>query len=326
MNALLEVRDLAVSFRTDDGRLRAVDGVSLTVQRGRTLALVGESGCGKSVTALAVMRLLDEGGAIDAGEIRLDGTDLRTLDAAEMRAVRGNRISMIFQEPMTAMNPVFTVGEQIAEVFRIHRDYAKAEARDAAIEMLRKVGITDAERRAGEYPFQFSGGMLQRAMIAMALACEPELLIADEPTTALDVTIQAQILDLMNELQSRLGTSILLITHDLGVVSEVADDVAIMYAGRIAERGPAAQVIAEPLHPYARALLASMPTLDDDKSRPLTTIDGSVPALRAMPSGCRFNTRCPHVQQMCRDQTPPLEPAAPDRNVSCHLVAGRISE
>ena len=326
MRPLLEVRDLAVSFRTDEGKLRAVDGVSLQVRPGKTLALVGESGCGKSVTALAVMRLLDENGSIDEGEILLDGTDLRSLTAAEMRAVRGNRISMIFQEPMTAMNPVFTVGAQVMEVFRIHRGYARSRAREAAVEMLRRVGIPDPERRAGDYPFQFSGGMLQRAMIAMAVACEPELLIADEPTTALDVTIQAQILDLMSELQGSQGTAILLITHDLGVVSDVAADVAIMYAGRIVERGSVTEVLGGPQHPYTRALLASMPTLEDDKSRPLATIEGTVPGLSSMPVGCRFHSRCPHTQDLCRRESPPLETSEAGQDVACHLVAGRIDE
>ncbi len=326
---LLEIRDLVTSFRSERGVLRAVDGISLEIERGRTLALVGESGCGKSVTALSIMRLLDEVGSIDGGSITLDGTNLLDLSAAQMRAVRGNRISMIFQEPMTAMNPVFTVGEQIAEVFRIHRSLSRGEANRAAVDILGKVGIPDAPRRAGEYPFQFSGGMLQRAMIAMAIACEPELLIADEPTTALDVTIQAQILDLMVALQRERGTSILLITHDLGVVAESAHDVAIMYAGRIAERGSVAEVFADPQHPYTRGLLASVPRLDSDRSQPLATIKGVVPSLGNMPAACRFNARCPRVEELCRQQTPPIEPV-PTRNegsrheAACHLVAGRI--
>ncbi len=324
---LLDVRDLVVSFRSDAGSFRAVDGVDLQVQGGKTLALVGESGCGKSVTALSIMRLLqDSTGSIDAGEILLDGTDLRGLSAAEMRAVRGDRVSMIFQEPMTAMNPVFTVGAQVMEMFRIHRGYSKSAARDAAIDMLRKVGMPDAERRADEYPFQFSGGMLQRAVIAMALACEPELLIADEPTTALDVTIQAQILDLMRDLQDKLGTSILLITHDLGVVSEFASDVAIMYAGRIVERGGTSTVLVQPQHPYTRGLLASIPTLDDSKVEPLSVIDGAVPGLRDMPSGCRFHPRCDHAQDLCRSDVPGLVPENCQAAVACHLVAGRIRE
>ncbi len=324
---LLDVRDLVVSFRSDAGSFRAVDGVDLQVQRGETLALVGESGCGKSVTALSIMRLLqDSTGSIDGGAILLDGTDLRGLSAAEMRAVRGDRVAMIFQEPMTAMNPVFTVGSQVMEVFRIHRGYSKSAARDAAIEMLRKVGMPDAERRADEYPFQFSGGMLQRAVIAMALACEPELLIADEPTTALDVTIQAQILDLMHELQEKLGTSILLITHDLGVVSEFAADVAIMYAGRIVERGTTSTVLGQPQHPYTRGLLASIPTLDDSKAAPLSVIEGAVPGLRDMPTGCRFHPRCAHTQDLCRSDVPGLVPEKGQAAVACHLVAGRIRE
>ncbi len=324
---LLEVRGLVTSFRSDAGSFRAVDGVSLQVRRGKTLALVGESGCGKSVTALSILRLLqDSTGSVDAGEILLDGLDLLSLSPREMRAVRGDRVSMIFQEPMTAMNPVFTVGAQVMEVFRIHRGYSRSAAREGAIEMLRKVGIPDAERRAGEYPFQFSGGMLQRAGIAMALACEPELLIADEPTTALDVTIQAQILDLMRELQLQQGTSILLITHDLGVVSEVADEVAIMYAGRIVEHGVGAKVLEQPQHPYTRGLLASIPTLEDDKGRPLAVIEGTVPGLREMPSGCRFHPRCAHAQSLCRAEVPLLETSGSGQQAACHLVSGRIQE
>jgi oligopeptide/dipeptide ABC transporter ATP-binding protein len=233
---------------------------------------------------------------------------------------------MIFQEPMTAMNPVFTVGAQVMEVFRIHRGYSRRQARAAAIETLRRVGIADAERRADEYPFQFSGGMLQRAVIAMALACEPEVLIADEPTTALDVTIQAQILELMRELQRKQGTSVLLITHDLGVVSETAADVAIMYAGRIVERGPVAQVLARPQHPYTQGLLASLPTLADTKAKPLAAIEGVVPGLADMPPGCRFHPRCPHAQEPCGTEVPPLQLARDGTAVACHLVSGRIRE
>ncbi len=319
---LLEVRDLTVSFRGEAGALRAVDGVSFDVWRGKTLALVGESGCGKTVTALSILRLLHgSSGSIESGAVLFAGTDLTALSAAEMRRVRGDRISMIFQEPMTAMNPLFTVGAQISEVLRIHRHHSRSAAREASIALLRSVGIAEPERRIDEYPFQFSGGMLQRAMIAMALACQPELLIADEPTTALDVTIQAQILDLILELQQSLGTSILLITHDLAVVAEAADEVAIMYAGRIAERGPTMDVLADPRHPYTQGLIASMPGPDDDKTRPLAAIPGSVPTLGQMPQGCRFHPRCAYAEEVCRTAVPALEPFAPNREVSCHLAA-----
>ena len=322
---LLDVVDLSASIRTDAGPLRAIDSLGFQVRRGRNLALVGESGCGKTVTALSIMRLLDEAVfSVDGGAIRLDGVDLLALSPAAMRGVRGNRVSMIFQEPMAAMNPVLTVGSQVAEVLRIHRRYSRARARTAAIEMLRQVGVSDPERRFDEYPFQFSGGMLQRAMIAMALACEPELLIADEPTTALDVTIQAQILDLLLDLQQAHGMSILLITHDLGVVAEVADDVAIMYGGRIVERGEAAQVLSQPQHPYTCGLIASVPDVDHDKAHPLVAIPGAVPALRQMPAGCRFHPRCAHAEGLCRIEDPPLESCGRRVEAACHLVAGRL--
>ncbi len=324
-DAILELRQLVTGFHSDRGLLRAVDGVDLTLRRGHTLALVGESGCGKSVTALSIMRLLPKDLAtIASGEIHLDGTDLLALPADQMRQVRGNRISMIFQEPMTAMNPVLTIGWQIAEVLRIHRNFGKTRAQRAAIAMLDRVGIADAERRAAEYPFQYSGGMLQRAMIAMALACEPEVLIADEPTTALDVTIQAQILDLMAAMQAKSGTSILLITHDLAVVREFAHDIAIMYAGRIVEQGDSELVLSNPQHPYTRALLASIPTLDDDRSRPLASIDGLVPALHAMPLGCRFHPRCDAAEDLCRHENPTFTVCKSGQQAACHLVSGRI--
>jgi len=324
---ILEVRNLTVSFRSDAGPLRAVDGVDFEMASGRTLALVGESGCGKTVTALSIMRLLDSSDAsMDTGQILFRGEDLLTLSPAQMRRVRGDRISMIFQEPMTAMNPVLTVGEQIGEVFRIHRAYGRAAAREAAIEALRGVGIPDPGVRFGEYPFQFSGGMLQRAMIAMALACEPELLIADEPTTALDVTIQAQILDLLHDLQQSHTMAILLITHDLGVVAEVADDVAVMYGGRIVERGPAEMVLADPRHPYTSGLLAAMPDIETDRKEPLATIPGAVPSLGEMPEGCRFHPRCEFAQDLCRVEVPALETFGERRMAACHWVAGRLEE
>jgi len=291
--ALLEVKNLVTSFRTDDGPVRAVDDVSFGVESGRTLAIVGESGCGKSVTALSVMRLIDANGQVESGSIHLDGESLLELSPKEMRRVRGNRISMIFQEPMTALNPVVSIGKQIVEVFRIHRGLSRSAGRAAAVEALRTVRIPDPERRVDEYPFQMSGGMRQRVMIAMALACEPRLLIADEPTTALDVTIQAQILKLMRQLQQDRGTSILFITHDLGVVAEMADEVLIMYAGKVVERGPVRAIFARPAHPYTRGLIASIPSLDSHRGTMLATIEGSVPGLRDLPSGCRFHPRCP---------------------------------
>ena len=298
--------------------MRAVDDVSFDVAPGKTLALVGESGCGKSVTALSIMRLVPEdNGSIDAGQIRLEGEELLGRAARSMRKIRGNRISMIFQEPMTALNPVVTVGKQIMEVFRIHRGYGRGEAREAAIRALETVRIPAPERRVDEYPFQMSGGMRQRVMIAMALACEPRLLIADEPTTALDVTIQAQILDLMRRLQEERGTSILFITHDLGVVAEMADEVVIMYAGKLVEHGPVDRIFEQPAHPYTQGLMASIPTLDCARKSTLSTIEGTVPGLQELPPGCRFHPRCPHTQALCREQEPALS-----AGVACHLAAG----
>ena len=321
---LLEVQDLVTAFRTDDGVVRAVDGVSLRVDSGRTLALVGESGCGKSVTALSIMRLLDANGEIAAGRIRLDGREILDLSPGEMRTIRGNQISMIFQEPMTALNPVGTVGAQIMEVFQIHRRLSRRDARRAAIEALRTVRMPDPERRVDEYPFQLSGGMRQRVMIAMALACEPRLLIADEPTTALDVTIQAQILNLMRQLQRERGTSILFITHDLGVVAEMADDVLIMYAGRMVERGSVQDVFTRPAHPYTQGLMRSIPSLDSPRKSKLWTVEGTVPGLRDLPTGCRFHPRCPHAAKLCREVDPQLADVAPDHGAACHLTAGAI--
>ena len=318
---IVKIRNLTTSFRGDAGPLRAVDGVSLDLHPGKTLALVGESGCGKSLTALSIMRLVPADTAtIETGEIILDGTNLLTLSPDEMQKVRGNRISMIFQEPMTAMNPVHTVGAQIMEVLQIHKQCSKKQARKETIEWLHRVGIADASQRVDDYPFQFSGGMLQRALIAMALACEPEVLIADEPTTALDATIQAQILTLMGEMQHSLGTSILLISHDLGIVREIANEVAIMYAGRIVEYGAGDQVLTNPQHPYTQGLLASLPALNDDRSRPLATIAGQVPALNHVPSGCRFHPRCPHTEEVCRGQPPTLQPTAQGQRAACHLL------
>ena len=322
---LLDVQNLVTAFRTEDGPVRAVDDVSFQVAPGKTLAIVGESGCGKSVTALSIMRLIPDGsGAIEGGRIALEGEDLLSLPIGAMRHVRGNRISMIFQEPMTALNPVVTIGVQIMEVFRIHRGHSRRQARQAAIEALGTVRIPDPERRVDEYPFQMSGGMRQRVMIAMALACEPRLLIADEPTTALDVTIQAQILKLMKQLQEERGTSILFITHDLGVVADMADEVLIMYAGKVAEQGSALQIFEQPSHPYTQGLMASIPSLDCERKAPLSTIEGRVPSLLELPSGCRFHPRCEHAASLCREVHPELLPVEAGHSAACHWTAGAL--
>ena len=306
---MLEIRDLVTEFRTDDGWVRAVDGVSFEIAPRTTLGLVGESGCGKSVTALSIMRLVaSPPGRIASGTIRYAGRDLLALRPAEMREIRGNRIAMIFQEPMTSLNPVFTVGDQVAEAVRLHQRTSRREARAVAIEMFRRVGIPSPEDRVSAYPHQLSGGMRQRVMIAMALACKPDLLIADEPTTALDVTIQAQILDLLRALQRELGMSILLITHDLGVVAETADEVIVMYAGRIIERARTEALFAAPRHPYTAGLLRSVPSYGDGASRRarLVEIEGMVPALAELPAGCKFADRCPAAAERCRAEEPPL--------------------
>jgi len=304
---LLEVRGLRAVFATDHGDFAAVDGVDFSVEAGRTLAIVGESGCGKSVTSLSIMGLLSPPGRIAGGSIRLEGRELVGLDDAQMRKLRGDRMAMIFQEPMTSLNPAFTIGTQIVEALLCHRPVSRADARAAAIEALRQVRMPDAERRFDEYPHRLSGGMRQRAMIAMALICRPRLLIADEPTTALDVTIQAQILKLMGDLQRDTGTAIILITHDLGVVAELADEVAVMYAGRVVERAPAVQLFAEPQHPYTIGLLGSIPRLDG-AARRLPTIEGQVPGAHRRIVGCRFADRCPFADAACRRQDPPLLP------------------
>ncbi|QQP87255.1 ABC transporter ATP-binding protein [Skermanella sp. TT6] len=311
-----EVRDLQVGFRTDDGSFNVLDGVSFTARSGRTLCLVGESGCGKSVTALSIMGLLAPTAVVGRGEILLDGTDLLKLNRHELNERRGDRMAMIFQEPMTSLNPVFTIGDQIVEGIRRHRPVGRAEAERHAVEMLKRVRIPAAEQRMKDYPHQLSGGMRQRVMIAMALANDPRLLIADEPTTALDVTIQAQILDLIRTLQDETGTAVLLITHDLGVVAEVGDDVAVMYAGRIVEQASVADLFADPQHPYTLGLLSSIPRLDADIGR-LPTIRGSVPAPADMPQGCRFSTRCPFAVDKCRTEEPPLADLAPGHAVAC---------
>ena len=306
---LLSIRELAVEFTASGSPVRAVDGVSFDIPRGGTVGLVGESGCGKSVTSMAIMQLIAKPGRIAAGEILLEGKNLLGLGEAGMRRYRGNRISMIFQEPMTSLNPVFTVGQQVGEVFRIHQGASKVEARERAIEMLRLVRIPAPETRVDEYPHQLSGGMRQRVMIAMALACRPELLIADEPTTALDVTIQAQILELMASLQRDMGTSILLITHDLGVVAEVCKSVVVMYAGQIVEKAPVGAIFTQPAHPYTRGLLNSIPKLGRKVAR-LPTIEGSVPRPGVVVGGCRFRERCKLAVDKCSQQQPLLQPFA----------------
>jgi oligopeptide/dipeptide ABC transporter ATP-binding protein len=317
---LLRVRDLVTTFGTDSGVLRAVDGVSFDVPRGTTVALVGESGCGKSVTALSILRLIaSPPGRIASGSIALEGKDLLALPEREMRAVRGDRVSMIFQEPMTSLNPVYAVGAQITEGYRFHKKKSRKEARARALELLRLVGIPEPEVNVDAYPHQLSGGQRQRVMIAMALACEPKLLVADEPTTALDVTIQAQILALLGDLQQRFSTSILLITHDLGVVAENARHVVVMYAGRVVERAPVAEIFARPMHPYTRGLLESMPRAGKTEGprRRLRAIEGLVPDPRALPAGCKFADRCPMRVEKCTREEPPLAEVAPGRDARC---------
>jgi oligopeptide/dipeptide ABC transporter ATP-binding protein len=314
---LLAVEGLTTRFFTDEGISLAVEGVSFQIPRGQTVALVGESGCGKTVTALSILRLISTPpGRIVAGSVRMDGTSLLDLPEAEMRSVRGNRISMIFQEPMTSLNPVFTLGDQIAEAVILHQKVRRKEALGRAAVMLRKVGIPDPESRLREYPHQMSGGMRQRVMIAMALVCGPKLLIADEPTTALDVTIQAQILDLLRSLQADLGMSLLLITHDLGVVAETAHHVAVMYAGRIVEEADVQVLFDGPLHPYTVGLFRSRPSLE--YRGPLAVIPGQVPSPLAVPPGCPFHPRCPLADgARCKTERPPLEPKAPDHTAAC---------
>ena len=322
--ALLEVENLQTHFRTPDGVNRAVDGVSFYVEEGETLAIVGESGCGKSVTAMSILRLIPEPPGKIAGAIRLEGCDLMTLDDRAMRAIRGNAISMIFQEPMTSLNPVLSIGRQLGETLRLHQglDHKSAQAR--AADMLNLVGISEPGRRLREYPHQMSGGMRQRVMIAMALACNPKLLIADEPTTALDVTIQAQILDLMAELKRRIGAAIVLITHDLGVVAEVAERVMVMYAGRKVEEASAAALFRAPRHPYTQGLLGAVPKLGSSLTGAetrLAEIPGTVPSLKQRIVGCVFAGRCPRATELCRQVAPALELKAPGHLAACHYAA-----
>jgi peptide/nickel transport system ATP-binding protein len=320
--ALLEIDRLQTHFRTPDGINRAVDGVSFSIEAGQTLAVVGESGCGKSVTAMSILRLIPEPPGKIAGAIRFEGRNLLDCTHDEMRAIRGNEISMIFQEPMTSLNPVLTIGMQIGESLRLHQNLSKQAAHERAIDMLTLVGIPEPRRRVDEYPHQLSGGMRQRVMIAIALACSPKLLIADEPTTALDVTIQAQILDLMRDLKARVGAAIMLITHDLGVVAEVADQVVVMYAGRKVEEAPVRQLFASPKHPYTQGLLGAVPRLGasqrGESTGRLAEIPGLVPSLKKRIDGCVFAGRCPQVTDLCRHVAPGLEEKAPGQIVACH--------
>jgi peptide/nickel transport system ATP-binding protein len=320
---LLDVKNLKTYFFTDEGVVRAVDGVDLYINQGETLGIVGESGCGKSVTALSIMRLIPQPpGKIVEGQILYNGLDLVTIPANKLRKIRGKEISMVFQEPMTSLNPVFTCGEQIAEALRLHEGLGRRDAMDKTVEMMKLVHIANAERRVKEYPHQLSGGMRQRVMIAMALSCSPNLLIADEPTTALDVTIQAQILELLNELKSKLKMAVMLITHDMGVIAETAQRVVVMYAAKVAEEAPVGDLFKEPLHPYTQGLLRSIPRIDlaATEHLRLETIPGTVPTLRGdIAPGCRFAPRCPFVKSVCTEQDPVLKEVKPGHKVSCWL-------
>jgi peptide/nickel transport system ATP-binding protein/oligopeptide transport system ATP-binding protein len=317
VDKLLELKNLKTYFFTEEGVSKAVDGVNFEIYPGETLGVVGESGCGKSVTSLSVMRLIPEPpGKIVEGEILFKGRDITRLSQAEMRKIRGNEISMIFQEPMTSLNPVFTIGDQISEAIIIHKNVSKKEAMEQSVEMLRKVGIPLPEQRVHEYPHQLSGGMRQRVMIAMALSCDPELLIADEPTTALDVTIQAQILDLMNSLKDKFNMSIMMITHDLGVIAEICDRVAVMYAGKIVEYTDVKTLFASPKHPYTWGLMNSIPRMDKEVER-LTAIPGIVPSSLDFPEGCKYNTRCPLADEKCIAEEPEIEEVEKGHKVRC---------
>ena len=320
--ALLEIRGLKTHFATDDGIVQAVDGVDMRIDAGETLCVVGESGCGKSVTAMTVMKLIAmPPGRIAGGQVLWKGTDLVPLEAAAMREIRAKQIAMIFQEPMTSLNPVYTVGQQIAEVVRLHEGLSRKASMDRAAEMLALVNIPHPQRRVNDYPHQFSGGMRQRVMIAMALSCNPQLLIADEPTTALDVTIQAQILDLINDLKERLGIAVMLITHAMGVVAETAQRVVVMYAGRVIEEAPVRELFGSPRHPYTQGLIRSIPRIDTAavQKRRLEAIPGTVPRLINPAPGCRFAPRCPHASAQCTAATPELREVAPGHKVACVL-------
>ncbi|GAA0398905.1 ABC transporter ATP-binding protein [Paenibacillus motobuensis] len=317
---LLQIRDLTTGFVTEKGIVKATDKVSLQLKQGQTLCLVGESGSGKSVTALSIMRLIDyAGGMVLEGKIEFQGQDLAKMDQNNLRQIRGNKIAMIFQDPMSALNPVFTIGDQIAESLRLHRGLSDSEAWQEAVELLKLVGIPDPALRAKQYPHELSGGMSQRVVIAIALACRPELLIADEPTTALDVTVQAQILDLLRKLKDEIGMSIILITHDMGVAAEMADRIAVMYAGVIVEEGTVQEIFENPSHPYTVGLLQSIPGLEGDRGKELFTIQGNIPGLGQIPYGCRFHPRCPHVKDRCRSKEPCDFWITDDHRTACWL-------
>lgn len=322
---LLEVNNLKTHFFTEDGVVEAVNGLSFKLRQGETLGIVGESGSGKSVTSLSIMRLISHPGKIVAGEIKFEGNELLNISERQMRSIRGNDISMIFQEPMTALNPVFTIGNQLSESFSLHQGLGKEEAMQRSVEMLRLVGIPAAEKRVNEYPHQLSGGMRQRVMIAMALSNNPKLLIADEPTTALDVTIQAQILDLVQGLKEKFGTAIILITHDMAVIAETVQRVIVMYAGAIVEEAPVRDLFHNPKHPYTRGLLGSIPKLHEDRDR-LDTIPGVVPNLLNLPSGCRFANRCAHATELCMEKQPELKWLNEEHRVSCWLHAEEVAQ
>jgi peptide/nickel transport system ATP-binding protein len=320
--AFLEVRDLRIHFPTDDGLVKAVDGLSFQLDRGRTLAIVGESGSGKSVTSLGILGLHNKRNSKVSGEIWLDDKELVSAPEDQVRRLRGRNMAMIFQDPLSSMNPYYTVGHQIIEAYRLHNDVSKSVARKHAIDMLGRVGIPQPQTRVDSYPFQFSGGMRQRAMIAMSLSCDPELLIADEPTTALDVTVQAQILDLIRDLQQEFNSAVIIITHDLGVVAEVSDDILVMYGGRCVEYGTAEEIFHQPEHPYTWGLLGSMPRLDRDRSERLMPIKGTPPSLINVPQGCAFSPRCPYAERnggRSETERPELREVAPGHRVACHL-------
>jgi oligopeptide/dipeptide ABC transporter ATP-binding protein len=321
---LLEVHELTTSFPADSRRVAVVDRIDLRLERGEVLALVGESGCGKSMTALSLLRLVPRPGRIERGRVRLEGRELRALPVAEMRQIRGSQISMIFQEPMTSLNPVSTAGAQVVEAIRLHERVSHAEARRRAVELFDRVGIPDPAARFDAYPHELSGGLKQRVMIAMALAAQPKLLIADEPTTALDVTIQAQILELLRELRDQLGMAILLITHDLGIVNELSDRVAVMYAGRVVEQGTRAEVLGGARHPYTQGLLRSIPARARP-GEPLAEIPGTVPSPDEWPTGCSFSPRCPRVMPLCHDVDPDVTPISETQSASCHAVEQEVS-
>ena len=318
---ILEVNSLVTAFDTEGGRIRAVDDVSFAIKKQQTLGIVGESGCGKSVTALSIMRLLPKpAGIIESGQILFNGSDLVQLPANKMHEIRGKRISMVFQEPMTSLNPVHRIGKQLGEVYRLHfAEMRENEIRQQSLELLQKIGIPEPEQRLEEYPHQISGGMRQRVMIALALACKPDILIADEPTTALDVTIQAQILELMQHLQRETGMAVMFITHDLGVIAETCEEVVVMYAGKIAETASATELFKNPKHPYTQGLLDSIPRLETTRKTKLNIIEGIVPSLYEIPSGCRFRNRCPYAMDICAGDPPPMNSVGADHLAACYL-------